>query len=74
MRGKSFLLIVVLSHSILVCCIDFVSCIDVNYPNVTLEKLAFGSCSKHDQPQLWKVIGQEKPQVWLWIGDAVYAR
>ncbi len=37
-------------------------------------RIAFGSCSKHDLPQpLWKHIVAEKPDVWIWLGDIVYA-
>ncbi len=39
-----------------------------------LERLAFGSCNKHDQLQNhWQTIGVKDPQAWLWMGDAVYA-
>lgn len=37
-------------------------------------RIAFGSCSKHDLPQpLWKHIVAENPDVWIWLGDIVYA-
>ena len=39
-----------------------------------LERAAFGSCNKQEEPQpLWGVIGGGAPQLWLWTGDAVYA-
>jgi alkaline phosphatase D len=35
--------------------------------------IAFGSCNKHDLPQpLWKPILEEKPDLWIWLGDNVY--
>ncbi|WP_046246478.1 alkaline phosphatase D family protein [Hymenobacter terrenus] len=35
--------------------------------------IAFGSCNRTDLPQpLWPVIAQEKPDVWLWLGDNIY--
>ncbi len=39
-------------------------------PSLTI---AFGSCNRHDLPQtLWPVIAQDKPDVWLWLGDNIY--
>ncbi|XP_065061416.1 uncharacterized protein LOC135688479 isoform X2 [Rhopilema esculentum] len=36
--------------------------------------IAFGSCSKHTHRQpLWKNILAQKPDLWIWLGDAVYA-
>ncbi|WP_299826422.1 alkaline phosphatase D family protein [uncultured Pontibacter sp.] len=35
--------------------------------------LAFGSCNREDLPQpLWEPINQNKPQVWVWLGDNIY--
>ena len=40
-------------------------------PPVT--RIAFGSCNKQDQPQpLWDVIGAGRPELWIWLGDAIY--
>ena len=37
-------------------------------------RLAFGSCNKHDAPQAyWQRIAQRRPDVWVWLGDVVYA-
>lgn len=37
-------------------------------------RLAFGSCSKVDRPQpMWPIIASRKPDVFLWLGDAIYA-
>eukprot|EP01134_Creolimax_fragrantissima_P006551 CFRG6551T1 len=47
---------------------------DFEYPTTTLRKLAFGSCSKHHLPQpVWPRVLEYDPQVWVWLGDAVYA-
>ena len=37
-------------------------------------KVAFGSCSKVNEPQpLWRLISSRKPDVFAWLGDNVYA-
>lgn len=37
-------------------------------------KIAFGSCSKQtSREQLWREIAQQNPNVWMWLGDNVYA-
>jgi alkaline phosphatase D len=40
----------------------------------TVTRIAFGSCNKQylDQP-FWPTIGAQDPQVWLWLGDNIYA-
>ncbi|ALD20392.1 alkaline phosphatase D family protein [Hymenobacter sp. DG25A] len=36
-------------------------------------RIAFGSCNRHDLPQpLWDDIAEDKPQVWIWLGDNIY--
>ncbi|GAB2633528.1 alkaline phosphatase D family protein [Belliella aquatica] len=38
-----------------------------------ITKIAFGSCNKHDLPQpLWNPIQEDKPEVFIWLGDNVY--
>lgn len=38
-----------------------------------IQLLAFGSCNKHDFPQpIWKPILEDKPDVFVWLGDIVY--
>ena len=35
--------------------------------------IAFGSCNKQDKEQpLWDDILDEKPDVWIWLGDNIY--
>lgn len=37
-------------------------------------RIAFGSCNKHNRPNpLWQHIIQSKPDVWVWLGDVIYA-
>ena len=43
--------------------------------NFTLERFAFGSCSKQYKNQpLWKPILSSDPQVYMWIGDVIYVK
>lgn len=37
-------------------------------------RIAFGSCNKHNRPNpLWEHIIQSSPDVWIWLGDVIYA-
>jgi alkaline phosphatase D len=39
-----------------------------------LTRIAFGSCSDEDRPQpLWRPILDRRPELWIWLGDNVYA-
>ncbi len=39
------------------------------HEDIILERLAFGSCNKHDRPQpLWEPILKFKPDLWIWLG------
>eukprot|EP00904_Undaria_pinnatifida_P005922 jgi/Undpi1/245/HiC_scaffold_1.g00242.m1 len=39
----------------------------------SISRMAFGSCNKQYLPQpMWKIVEDLSPDVWLWIGDAVY--
>lgn len=43
-------------------------------PGKLLKKLAFGSCNFQLLPQgYWDVIAAEKPELWVWGGDNIYA-
>ncbi|MEM1358390.1 MAG: hypothetical protein AAGF89_09335, partial [Bacteroidota bacterium] len=36
--------------------------------------IAFGSCNNQRRAQdYWPVIGEKKPDVWLWLGDNIYS-
>ncbi len=38
-----------------------------------LSRIAFGSCNREDEPQpLWELIGRQRPQLWIWLGDNIY--
>jgi len=38
-----------------------------------LERIAFGSCNRHDLPQpLWSVIAGNRPDLFIWLGDNIY--
>ncbi len=40
----------------------------------TLEQIAFGSCNKMDKPQtMWLDVAANNPDLWIWLGDIVYA-
>lgn len=37
-------------------------------------RVAFGSCNNQDLPQShWDIILKKSPQVWIWLGDNIYA-
>lgn len=39
-----------------------------------LHRIAFGSCNKVRKPQpLWSVIRGTNPDLWIWLGDTIYA-
>ena len=45
-----------------------------SFPALCLERIALGSCNKHYEPQNhWEVIAGENPDIWLWLGDNIYA-
>ena len=40
----------------------------------SLTRIAFGSCNREDREQpLWKSIVANRPDLWIWLGDIVYA-
>ncbi len=39
----------------------------------SLTTIALGSCNRQDRPQdMWPVIEQHQPQLWIWLGDNIY--
>lgn len=47
---------------------------NAQYPNMTLKRIAMGSCSKQWLPQpLWSHVADLRPDLWLWLGDGAYA-
>lgn len=42
-------------------------------PGDTLTRIAFGSCCHQDKPApIWRAIGAQRPQVFLFLGDNIY--
>jgi len=42
-------------------------------PDGPIERIAFGSCAKHWQPQpIWEAIIAKKPDLFLFLGDNIY--
>jgi alkaline phosphatase D len=37
-----------------------------------LTRIGFGSCSKQDSVQMWQEVVEQKPQLWIWLGDIIY--
>ena len=39
-----------------------------------LTRIAFGSCNHQEKPQpQWEVLRQSEPDLWVWLGDNIYA-
>ena len=39
-----------------------------------LTRIAFGSCSDENRPQpIWQPVLNQRPELWIWLGDNVYA-
>lgn len=40
----------------------------------SLQTIAIGSCNRQDLPQtIWPVIASNNPDIWIWLGDNIYA-
>ena len=47
---------------------------DPVHSNVVLDRIAFGSCNNQNEAQpLWSNILQHDPDLWVWLGDNIYA-
>lgn len=43
-------------------------------PGTVIQRVAFGSCNNSTQPApVWDAVVKANPDVWLWLGDTVYA-
>ena len=43
-------------------------------PGTVIQRVAFGSCNNSTQPApIWDAVVKSDPDVWLWLGDTVYA-
>jgi len=52
----------------------FCFCTMVNGQNRAIYKIAFGSCSEQRDPdQMWAEVLRQKPNLWMWLGDNIYA-
>ena len=38
-----------------------------------LAVIGFGSCNKVNMPQLWAEVNANNPNLWVWLGDIIYA-
>lgn len=38
-----------------------------------LAVIGFGSCNKINMPQLWTEVNANNPNIWVWLGDIIYA-
>jgi alkaline phosphatase D len=57
--------------SVLFFCLAFVNAYS---QKGTLTRIAFGSCSHQDREQvLWPDVVRQAPQLWIWMGDNIYA-
>lgn len=73
---KSLLLVLLIASAV----VDPVSGSGADFvraPNDTVTNIAFGSCHNSrkmipNQPNIWKAVNNERPDVFLWTGDAVY--
>lgn len=46
---------------------------DIDFAD-SLQTIALGSCNRQDLPQvIWPVIGSNDPDIWVWLGDNIYA-
>lgn len=46
---------------------------NVDEQEAAIETIAFGSCNSQDEAQpLWPAILQNKPNLWIWLGDNIY--
>lgn len=51
----------------------YVSLVQFVFAQEPLQRIAFGSCAKQDQPQpIWESVVATKPQLFLFIGDNIY--
>ncbi|XP_065668407.1 uncharacterized protein LOC100208584 isoform X4 [Hydra vulgaris] len=54
--------------------IFYIFCGSDFHSNKIISKITFGSCNKHDYDQpLWNKVREQTPDLWIWLGDAVYA-
>jgi alkaline phosphatase D len=43
-------------------------------PDTLVQRVAFGSCSSpYDETPVWPSVAATSPEVWIWLGDTIYA-
>ena len=43
-------------------------------PDTLVRRIAFGSCnSPYDETPVWRAVANVAPDVWIWLGDTIYA-
>lgn len=64
-----------LSTFVLSLWIPFLSICQEGRSDVEISRIAFGSCSKQEktEKQLWREVREEKPDLWIWLGDNIYS-
>lgn len=71
-RSKRLLLTMALLPSLLVRPAD--AQIDRIEPDAAAARFAFGSCIRHEKAQhVWDAVRATRPDVWIWLGDNIYA-
>ncbi len=50
------------------------SAVQITFAQNQITKIAFGSCSEEEtKEQMWSDIVAQSPQLWVWLGDNIYA-
>jgi alkaline phosphatase D len=66
-------LILVLLAFLLITCRSPIATYTHSSGQTPLTRIAFGSCNRENKPQpMWQYIVQNRPQLWIWMGDNVY--
>mmetsp|Transcript_22506 Transcript_22506/g.63184 ORF Transcript_22506/g.63184 Transcript_22506/m.63184 type:complete len:442 (-) Transcript_22506:661-1986(-) len=51
-----------------------VESLDLDFPDVELRRVAFGSCNKPNRPtEVWESLEKLDPDLFIWLGDAIYS-
>ncbi|GAA4430319.1 hypothetical protein GCM10023188_16800 [Pontibacter saemangeumensis] len=68
---------ILLQHTLLLCLICLclpAAALPGTAPDSSRTRIAFGSCNSQLEPQpLWQSIVAAKPDLWVWLGDNIYA-
>ena len=62
-----------MNQTLIILILSLISFWTVAQNNQVLARIGFGSCSNQDSTaQLWPEILDQKPQLWIWLGDIIY--